>query len=543
MNAPPGIDDPVSAELSHLRRQVVALQQALARSVQNHPLVHAKESEQAQQAVQTTFDTHVRERTAGLERAVMELKQEVARRQEAESALKASEQQYQSLYEHNPFMYFTLAPDGIVLSVNRFGAEQLGYQKEDLIGRSIVQVFDVSERQTVLERLRACVANLYTLLEWETQTIRKDGTRLRVKERARAIHDHTGAILVLVVCEDITERKQTEEALRASELRLQQFVAEAPIGLCFLDENRRTISANRAFCELTGYAKEELLGSTYALYTHPEDLSAGIVLTDEFFCGIRSNYSCEKRYIRKSGEIIWVSVKATRIELSGHEGPLLLSAVHDITERKLALEEREQLSRDLHDNLLQALYAVGMQLEAGKLAMKHSARRSKAHMSHAINQLNTLMVDVRRFIARLTTRPRAELDFGHALNQLIVSMTGTDRTAPQLEITRPVLSFVTPQMAEQLLNIAREALSNSMRHAHASHRWVQLSLIGNSIRLVIGDNGVGFLRTRKRRPGHGLSNMAARARRLSGTFTLQSAPRQGTIITVDVPLKKDIVYE
>ncbi len=749
-----------------------------------------KQSELAQQAMRETLEVHVRERTAGLERAVIELKQEIARRQQAESALKASELRYQSLYEHNPFMYFTLASDGIVLSVNRFGAEQLGYQKEDLIGQSIMQVFALSDRRAVLERLMVCVASPYALLEWEIQKVRKDGTRLWVKERARAVHDHSGMILVLVVCEDITERrdaeeqsrenearwralyehagvgiaqltldgqflrvnphlckilgyssdvmlernfqdlthpddiqanlaylaellarkrhsfsmekryrridhtwvwvdlavslvhtgssdqayliaviqniddrkrshsllqaamnsvadgllivdrqgkvtsanqrflslwnisdaladcqdddalllsvmdqlqdpqafsdkvrelyahpanesfdvlhfkdgriferhsrpqildreivgrvwtfrdvtqhKRAEEALRASELRLQRFVAEAPVGLCILDENWRAISTNRAMCELTGYDEKEIIGSTYALYTHPEDLSANIVLTDEFFRRIRSNYTYEKRYIRKSGEIIWVLVKATRIELSGHEGPLLLAAVQDITERKLAIEEREQLSRDLHDNLLQALYAVGMQLEAGKLAMKHSARRSKLHMSRAIHQLNNLMVDVRRFIALLIKRTPREVDFGQALNQLIISTTGTGETAPELDIKSPVLSFITPQLAEQLLSIAREALSNSMRHACASRRWVQLSLIDNSIRLIIGDNGVGFVQTRKRPTGHGLSNMAARAQRVFGTFTLQSHPRRGTIITVDVPLKKGAVYE
>ncbi len=1038
MNSPLGIDGPASAELTKLRRQVVELQRALAQSEQDHRLTHSQESELTQRVIQEALDT--REHTAELEGVVRASSREVTRRQQAESALKASEQRYQSLYEHNPFMYFTLTPEGTVLSVNRFGADQLGYRTEDLIGRSIAQVFDSSERQIALQRLMTCAASPYTPLEWEAQKIRKDGTRLWVKERVRAIHDHTGAIVVLVVCEDITERKRTEkqlqettrllhtlvnesalplvsldrearvvswnqaatrlfgwaeeevlgrelpyvqageegaadalwergirgeltgpvelrrrrkdgqmldlllwpvfvsdefeqvslavglyvdrsdlkraeearlrgedrlrsfldalddlafefdhdgrylnvwtrnedkllipksqiigkpitdvfgpeagaryletirhviasgktatveysvwlgrnrryfsgiltrisgtdrasatvgcivrdmtehglieaqirenearwralyehagvgiaqltldgrflrvnphlcellgypseamlernfqdfthpddihanlarlaellagkrhsfsmekryrridqawlwvdltvslvradsrehayliaviqsiddrkrsysllhaamnsvadgllivdrqgkvtsanqrflslwnipdalascqdddalieavadqlqdprgfldkirelyahpeeesfdvlrfkdgrvferqsrpqilegeivgrvwtfrdvtehkqaeEASRASELRLQQFVAEAPVGLCILDKNWRAISANRALCELTGYEKAEIIGTTYALYTHPEDLSAMIALTDEFFRGIRSAYSYEHRYIRKSGEIIWVSVKATRIDLPGHEGPLLLSAVQDITERKLALEEREQLSRDLHDNLLQALYAVGMQLEAGKLAMKHSARRSKTHMNQAVSQLNDLIVDVRRFIALLTKHPPTEMDFRHALNQLISSMTGPDQSAPELEITSPVLSFITPQLAEQLPSIAREALSNSMRHAHASHRWVRLSLIDHSIRLVVGDNGVGFLRTRKRHTGHGLSNMAARARHVLGTFTLHSAPKRGTIITVDIPLKKEIVYE
>jgi len=143
----------------------------------------------------------------------------------------------------------------------------------------------------------------------------------------------------------------------------------------------------------------------------------------------------------------------------------------------------------------------------------------------------------------LIKRTPRELDFGQALNQLIASMTGTGDTAPELDIKSPVLSFITPQLAEQLLSIVQEALSNSMRHAHASRRWVHLSLIDNSSRLVVGDDGVGFVQTRRRPTGHGLSNMAARAQCVSGTFTLQSAPRRGTTITVDVPLKKGAMYE
>lgn len=342
---------------------------------------------------------------------------------------------------------------------------------------------------------------------------------------------------------DITEHRHAEEALRSSELRLQRFVAEAPVGLGILDENWRAISANKALCELTGYEEHEIVGSSYALYTHPDDLAANIQLTDEFFRGVRSEYTYEKRYIRKSGEIIWVSVKATRIELSGHAGPLLLAAVQDITERKLAMEEREHLSRDLHDNTLQALYAVGMQLEAGKLSIGKSPRKAKLHMAQAVDQLNALMLDVRRFITSLTQRTTMELDFGQALRQLITSMSSASQAPPELEIATPVLSFITPTLGEQLLNIVREALSNSTRHAQASHRWIRLSLTENAIHLIIGDNGVGFSTVRKRRAGHGLRNMAARAKQISAIFTLKSAPGEGTRVMVDLPLKEEHIYE
>jgi PAS domain S-box-containing protein len=553
-------------------------------------------------------------------------------------------------------MYFTLSPDGTVVSVNRYGAAQLGYTTDELIGQSVLSVFDPLDHQTVLAQLQQCTCNPHQTFEWEIQKLRKDGTRLWVHERARMIADGEGAPTVLIVCENVTEHRKTtqllatlvresplpivgldanarvmswnqaatqlfgwtkeevlgrelpyvptgqgtaadalweqgtrnavqgpielrrcrkdgtlldlllwpvfvygeggnlataigiyvdrsdlkraEEALRKSEARLTRFVADAPVGLVILGQDKRVICANKALCELTGYSEQEILGNTYELYTHPDDLPANLALTDDFFRGVRSEYNYEKRYIRKSGEIIWVSVKATRVELPGHSGPLLLAAVQDITERKLAAEERERLSQDLHDNILQSLYAVGMQLEAGKIAMGRAPTRSKAHMTQAIDHLNHLMLDIRQYITLLTQRTLPKPDFGQALRLLVASLSATGRAAPELLIEDPVLSLINPVQGEQLLNIAREALSNSMRHAQATHRSVQLSSKNRAIRLVICDDGVGFSLRRRRLRGHGLANMDARAKSIRARLTFHSAPGKGTRVTVEVPVEK-----
>ncbi len=465
-------------------------------------------------------------------------------RQESEQALRTSELKFRTFVETTRDWVWEVNEHAVYTYASPRIRDILGYEPDEVIGKTPFDLMPPDEALRVADLFGpiAAAQQPFTLLE---NTNRHKNGRLVVLETSGTpIFDSAGTFRGYHgIDRDITDRKGTEEALRASERRLQRFVAEAPVGLCILDENWRTISANKALCELTGYEEHEIVGSSYALYTHPEDLAANVVLTDEFFRGIRSEYTCEKRYIRKSGEIIWVLVKATRVELSGHAGPLLLAAVQDITERKLAMEEREHLSRDLHDNILQALYAVGMQLEAGKLAMGKSPRRSKIHMTQAIDQLNSLMLDVRRFIALLTQRTTSELDFGQTLRQLIASMSGAGQSAPELDITNPVLSFITPKLGDQLLNIVREALSNSMRHAHASHRWVRLSLADNAICLIIGDNGVGFSTKRKRRAGHGLGNMAARAKQISATFVLETAPGKGTRVLVNVPLKKGNVYE
>lgn len=147
MNSSLDTNGAIFTELVDLRRQVQELQQALT------------------QADPSPAKLEEQEHTERLEQAVAELRKEIERRQQAESALKLSEQRYQSLYEQTPYMYFTLTPDGSVVSVNSFGADQLGYQKEGLIGQSILKLFDSRDQQTVLGQLIACAASPYTLFQ------------------------------------------------------------------------------------------------------------------------------------------------------------------------------------------------------------------------------------------------------------------------------------------------------------------------------------------------------------------------------------------
>jgi len=609
-----------------------------------------------------TLDGRMRDCTAQLTRVIGHLEHHLRQRESIESALHESEHRYRSLYDNNPSMYFTLSQDGLILSVNNYGAEQLGYLPQELIGCSVLAVFRPEDHETVLAQIRVCTSSLDKLFEWEIQKIRKDDTALWVKERAQGILDRDGRILVLVVCEDVTarritediireseerwktlfehaevgiaqwslggqflrvnpclcktlgftstamqgltfqelthpddlpldlryldeltagglasfsteqrcrrrddtwiwvsltvslvrtvagapayfiavvedvsNRKRAEDALRASELLLQRFVSEAPVGLVILDSQRRLLTANKAFCALTGHSEQDLLGRTYDLYTHPDDLQTNLTLTDEFYRGIREEYTIEKRYIRKTGEIIWVSIKATGVELPNHPGPLLLAAVQDITDQKRATEERERFSQDLHDNILQSLYAVGMQLEASKLVSGTSLRRTKVHASQAIDQLNRLVSDVRHFIVLLKRGGSAKMDLEEALRQLVSAFSTTGHCPPELEIKDGVLDLITTEQAEQLLNIAREALSNSVRHAKATHRSVRLSPLGSAgMRMQICDDGVGFVPKLKRKQGHGLVNMAARAKKIGARLRLTSTPDRGTCVTVDL---------
>ena len=122
-------------------------------------------------------------------------------------------------------------------------------------------------------------------------------------------------------------------------------------------------------------------------------------------------------------------------------------------------------------------------------------------------------------------------------------MSGGGQSVPEIEIHDGALSVLNPFQEQQLLNIAREALSNSMRHAQATHRWVTLKHMENAIYLEIGDDGIGFTARRRVHRGHGLANMAARAKTLRARFSLDTARGKGTRITVETPIERETPHE
>ena len=152
------------------------------------------------QGARDALETRVKERTADVERS--------------NARLRESEEQWRAVFENNPTMYFMVDADGTILSVNPFGAEQLGYAVGELIGRPVLDVFHDADRAGVQRNVAACLEQLGRALSWELRKVRKDGTVLWVRETARAMV-LKGRAVVLIVCEDITERSRAEEERQA----------------------------------------------------------------------------------------------------------------------------------------------------------------------------------------------------------------------------------------------------------------------------------------------------------------------------------------
>lgn len=177
-------------------------------------------------------------------------------RKHAEEALRESEERYRALYDDNPSMYFTVDPEGTVLSVNKFGSEQLGYSAEELINQPVLNIFHPDDRNAVLEQFDLCLKNSNRIGRWEFRKICKDGSTMWVGEAARAIQDANGNTVVLVVCENITEQKQAEEALAAEKELLAVTLRSIGDGVITTDTSGNIVLVNKVAEKITGWSQK-----------------------------------------------------------------------------------------------------------------------------------------------------------------------------------------------------------------------------------------------------------------------------------------------
>jgi PAS domain S-box-containing protein len=151
-------------------------------------------------------------------------------RKRAQEALQESQERYRVLYDEAPLMYFTVDAHLRILSVNKFGANMLGYTNEELVGQSAMTVVDPEDQEIFCREIEAGFTSMNQASQKVFRKIKKDGTRLWVRETSRSIVGPNQEQMLLLSCEDITDQKRAEDALEQSEKQLRHTQKMEAIG-------------------------------------------------------------------------------------------------------------------------------------------------------------------------------------------------------------------------------------------------------------------------------------------------------------------------
>jgi signal transduction histidine kinase len=209
------------------------------------------------------------------------------------------------------------------------------------------------------------------------------------------------------------------------------------------------------------------------------------------------------------------------------------------TEQRLGalLRDRDRIGRDLHDSVLQSLYAIGLSLETSRRRNPDAHPEAGRCADHALDQLNALVHQLRRMIRSLQGGTVQEFDLVSELKTLTATYEQIARLSITLDVQQNAIDILTSEEAQEILHIEREALSNCVRHAEATRATVSIRMRRTRVRVSVSDDGIGFVADGGQPLGYGLGNMEARTRKLGGTFRIRSKPGRGTQITADFTLE------
>ncbi len=195
------------------------------------------------------------------------------------------------------------------------------------------------------------------------------------------------------------------------------------------------------------------------------------------------------------------------------------------------LEERDRIAMELHDGIIQSLYAIGMQLAL----LKNTGSLSSAHLNGPINALDQVIDDIRDYIMDLRTSQFEKRSVYDTLEDMVARLQPADGTVVKIEAPHqpPPISAVS---FEAMCQIVNEAVSNAVRHAHASEIRLRAFEGDGCFMIRVADNGKGFnLEDPDIRQGMGLNNIWQRVRLHQGTIDIESESGQGTTLTVSFP--------
>jgi PAS domain S-box-containing protein len=477
--------------------------------------------------------------------SVMGIARDLTEQKRTAEALKEREELSQKIIGAAMEGFWMLNIEGNIVDVNDAYCRMSGYSRQELLSMHFSDVeFNESTPELVAQHAQRIIQSGSD--RFETRHRRKDGRIIEVEIIATFLKLREPRVFAFM--RDITERKRAEEQIRL----LAYAVQSARDLICITDGENRFTFVNQSFVKAYGYSQEEILGRTPDLIASPKN-SPGLC-EHVFRRTLGGSWKGELLNRRKDGTEFPISLSTSEIKNSEGRTIGLIGVASDITERKRAEEElrllplriieaqeaeRLRVARELHDGVNQLIASAKMRLrkvEDGVVSLNPAAREILARCSRLLVQA---LEENRRIAHNLRPSDLDEFGLAAATRNFCKELQSRTKLKVKYSIAR-IDQRLAPALELNLFRILQEAVNNIEKHARAGEVRLRIAVHGDSIILRIQDDGRGFDSKRGRAGrgkwrGIGLTNMRERAEFLGGTCTVESAPKQGTTITVRVP--------
>ena len=396
---------------------------------------------------------------------------------------------------------------------------------------------------------------------------RRDGTPVLVEVHGTTLTLH-GQPATLITVLDVTERLRADAALHESERRFRAAFDQAMTAMALTASDGRWLRVNRALCDMLGYTMDELMGSTFQSVTHPEDIAPNVVLKDALLTGEIPGYRMQKRFLHRSGSIVWAELNVALVRDESGEPLYMVSQMNDVTAQKraeIALGESEaqlrhaqkmeavgRLAGGVAHDFNNLLTVIGSNAEMGAelSAYGEPSPEEFAEIRAAVDRAASLTRQLLAFSRRQVLAPAplslnevvrdAERMLHRVIGEDIVIETRLDPRAGDVVADRGQLE----QVLMNLVVNARDAMRDGGRVVIATHADQE-----GEVSVSVTDTGSGmdaatqarafepFFTTKEpgKGTGLGLSTVYGIAQQSDGRVTIRSAPGEGTTVTLILP--------
>jgi len=337
--------------------------------------------------------------------------------------------------------------------------------------------------------------------------------------------------------------------LDVSEERVRALIANVPgaIYRCADDAEWTMELISDDIERISGYPPSDFIQSsvrTFASIIYPGDREQ---VQDNVTRAIRHGriFALEYRITRADGSLAWVLERGQKVQTSTGRS-WLDGVIFDITDRKMAeeqarqslrrlavAEDRQRIARDLHDGVIQYLHGVRFTLESLRKKADHPDE-VRSRLAADADRLNSAIDDIQNYVKGLPPTLLADRELSEALNILARDFQDSSGIDTAIDLDLGVSEQLAPHAAD-VVQMAREALSNVHRHARAATCRVTLTRAGDDALLVIDDDGCGFDPSSAAGQGQGLGNLADRSEKLGGQLTI-NRKTAGSSVQIRIPL-------